>query len=196
MSVHVVDTSDRALPELLEELLEQGGVFIFPTDTVPGIGGDPWDRRPLARVRRLKGRSEEQPFTLHLATVAAVERVALLAPQTRATLARFLPGPYTFLLNAGQGAPPATVGEHKVGIRVPRHAFFAEVMRDLVRPLFGTSVNRAGEEPLLDWDEILERFPGVDLIVTGEGGSGTASAVVDLTVDPPCARRGSLPQDL
>ena len=196
MTPRVFDTSDPALREFLDELLETGGVVVFPTDTVPGLGGDPWDRRALARVRRLKGRAEDQPFTLHLPSVEAVERVASLDETSRGALGRFLPGPYTFLLREGDGAPPSAAREGKVGLRVPRHAFFSQVMRDLNRPLFGTSVNRSGEPPLLGLEEILERFPEVDLVVTGEAGSGITSAVIDLTRDPPRAVRGTLPEDL
>lgn len=196
MSTRVVDTSDRGLPEFLEELLECGGVFIFPTDTVPGIGGDPWDRRPLARVARLKGRTSSQPFTLHLPSIDAALSYTRPDERMRGILERFLPGPYTFLLPSREGAPPSAVADGKVGLRVPRHIFFSQVMRSLDRPVFGTSVNRAGLVPLVGLEEILEQFPQVDLVVTGPAGSGVSSPVIDLTAHPPQAVRGTLPPGL
>ncbi len=186
-------------PELLatlRDILETGGVVIFPTETVYGIGGDPWDEGALGRVRRMKGRPKDQPFTLHLPSVTAVERFGLLDSRTREIVEHFLPGPYTFLLPALPGAPESAVKDGKVGIRVPAHRFFTAVMSRLNRPLFGTSVNRSGEPPLVDLSDIIEHFSGVDLIVSGTIESGIPSAVIDLTVDPPLALRGELPEGL
>ncbi len=180
----------------LRDILETGGVVIFPTETVYGIGGNPWDEGALGRVRRMKGRPEDQPFTLHLPSVTAVERFGLLDPQTREIVEHFLPGPYTFLLPALPGAPESAVKDGKVGIRVPAHRFFSAVLARLDRVLFGTSVNRSGEPPLVGLSEIIERFSEVDLIVSGPIESGIPSAVIDLTVDPPLALRGELPEGL
>jgi len=198
----VIKESDERLQGMLQVLLETGGTFIFPTDTVYGIGGGPWDERALAQVRRMKGRPASQPFTLHLSSIEAIERFAHVDERMRRVLARFLPGPITFILPATKDAPPATVLKGKVGIRVPAHPFFGFIMRELDRPLFGTSVNRAGEAPLDSIEMMIEQFSGVDLLVEGETGTGVPrgtgvpSAIVDLTTDPPQALRGELPKDL
>ncbi len=189
------DDSPR-LPAALRELLETGGVVIFPTDTVYGIGGSPWDEGALGRVRAMKGRPADQPFTLHLPSVAAVDRFARPDPRAREIVEHFLPGPYTFLLPARPDAPTCAVKDGKVGIRVPAHRLFTRVMRTLDRVLFGTSVNRSGDPPLIDLAEIIEQFSGVDLIVSGRIEIGTPSAVIDLTQDPPVALRGTLPEGL
>jgi len=196
MNPIVLPDDSPDLPAALQELLETGGVMIFPTDTVYGIGGSPWDEGALGRVRRLKGRPADQPFTLHLPEVDAVERFAQLDPRTREIVEHFLPGPYTFLLSACPNAPTCAVKNGKVGVRVPAHRFFSRVMVELNRALFGTSVNRSGEPPLTDLAEIIEQFSGVDLIVSGKVEIGTPSAVIDLTVDPPVALRGALPEGL
>jgi len=198
----VVKESDERLQGMIQALLETGGTLIFPTDTVYGIGGGPWDERALAQVCRMKGRAASQPFTLHLASIEAIERFAHVDERMRRVLARFLPGPITFILPATKDAPPATVLKGKVGIRVPAHRFFGSIMRELDRPLFGTSVNRAGEAPLHSIEMMIEQFSGVDLLVEGETGTavpprtGIPSAIVDLTTDPPQALRGELPKDL
>ena len=198
----VVKESDERLQGMIQALLETGGTLIFPTDTVYGIGGGPWDERALAQVRRMKARPASQPFTLHLSSIEAIERFAHVDERMRRVLARFLPGPITFILPATKDAPPATVLKGKVGIRVPAHRFFGSIMRELDRPLFGTSVNRAGEAPLHSIEMMIEQFSGVDLLVEGETGTavpprtGIPSAIVDLTTDPPQALRGELPKDL
>jgi len=184
MNARVIPFDDPLVPALVEEVLETGKTLIFPTDTVYGIGGNPWDERTLERVRRLKGRSAGRPFTLHLPTTAAIGRYAKIDGHLHEAIARYLPGPYTLLLPASPEAPPSAVKEGRVGIRVPDHPFFSEVIAELDRPLFGTSVNRTGEEPINDVAEIIERFGKVDLIITGPVG-GSPSAIVDATVDPP-----------
>lgn len=187
---------DHGLPRVVEEILEVGGILIFPTDTVFGIGGNPWDERALASVQAMKSCSKDRPFTLHLPTLASIERFARLDDWMRTALERCLPGPYTFLLQASEEAPRSATKEGKVGVRVPDHPFFTKVMARIARPLFGTSVNRAGEPPLQNIDEMIERFGGVDMIVTGTIGGGTSSAIIDLTVSPPQALRGELPEGL
>ncbi len=188
--------NDPKLSAILVETLESGGIFIFPSDTVYGIGGNPWDERALARVCTMKGRRADQPFTLHLPTLVSVERFAHLDTGVRAILERFLPGPITFLLAAREGAPRSAIATGKIGVRVPDHPFFSAIMAGIGRPLFGTSVNRSGEPPITRVEEMIERFNRVDLIVEGSPGSGRPSAIIDLTVSPPRALRGNLPSGL
>ncbi|MBU1048850.1 threonylcarbamoyl-AMP synthase [Candidatus Bipolaricaulota bacterium] len=168
--------------------LEMGQTLIFPTDTVYGLGGNPWDERTLNHVRRLKDRTADQPFTLHLSSVESIYGYADCTPQIQAIIEQLLPGPYTLLLPAGAKAPSSAVSEGKIGIRVPDHPFFACCLR---RPVFATSVNRHGEPPLNDVSDIIESFSEVDLIITGEV-SGESSAIIDLTQTPYRVLRGSL----
>jgi len=192
----VVKETDERLQDMLTEILETGGTLIFPTDTIYGIGGSPWDERALALVRRLKGRKKSQPFTLHLPSVEAIERFAALNDEMMRVLDIFLPGPITFILPARDETPAASVLDGKVGVRVPANPFFQSVMHKLDRPLFGTSVNRSGEAPLASIEMMIEQFSGVDLLIEGETGTGVPSAIVDLTSDPPRALRGALPEGL
>jgi len=172
--------------------LETGQTIVFPTDTIYGIGGNPWDERSLERVRSLKGRPADQPFALLLPQQIEVERYAVVDRRRSALVARLLPGPFTLLLPAAHEAPASAVRDGKVGIRVPAHPFFRQT---LTRPLFGTSVNRHGEPPLIDIDAIIDRFVVIDLIVTGPT-HGTPSAILDLTGATPRLVRGELAPSL
>ncbi len=196
MSPLCLTQSDSRLPGALSELLEVGGVVIFPTDTVYGLGGNPWDERAVERIRRMKGRPADQPFTLHLTTRDGVGSFATLDEQARRAIDLLLPGPITLLLSARPQAPRAVTHKGKVGIRVPKHRFFSEVLHCLGASLFGTSVNRSGEPPLHSVETMIESFPEIDLIVEGEAGSGVPSAIIDLTTDPPRALRGRVPDTL
>jgi len=179
------------VPAAIAEALETGQTMVFPTDTVYGIGGNPWDERTLARVRDIKGRDATQPLALLLGSVAAAERFTRLDARLRALVARLLPGPYTLLVPAGTEAPPASVRDGVVGLRVPDHPLFTRTLAALGRPLFGTSVNRRGEPPLHDIEEIIDRFPGVDLILYGPTGR-SPSTILDLTARTTRVVRGEL----
>jgi len=194
MNPQVIPYDDPQVTALVEEALETGKTLIFPTDTVYGIGGNPWDERTLERVRGLKGRTADRPFTLHLPTTATIERYARLDGLLRDVILRYLPGPFTLLLPASTGAPPSAVKDGLVGIRVPDHPFFTDVIARLGRILFGTSVNVSGEPPINDVAEIIERFGRVDLIITGPVGEHP-STIIDATVDPPRVVRGGSAAD-
>jgi len=195
MIPRVRQVDDPELPGFVLEALETGLTLVFPTETVYGIGGNPWDETVLERVREAKGRSPESPFTLHLPSIASIDRYAHPSPAARRAIDRLLPGPYTLLLPASESAPRSAVLGETVGVRVPNHPFFLDTVAQLDRPLFGTSVNRSGEPPLCRIDEIIDRFGWVDLIVEGVTG-GEASTILDLTVDPPKLVLGALPQGL
>ena len=168
--------------------LETGQTLIFPTDTVYGIGGNPWDERTLRHVCRLKDRSMDQPFTLHLHHISAIDTYAECSPAVRTIIQQLLPGPFTFLLPALSSAPRSAVLEGKIGVRVPSHPFFGSVLR---QPVFATSVNQHIRPPLNDVAEIIEQFTEVDLIITGKV-AGESSAIVDLTGSPYKLLRGTL----
>jgi L-threonylcarbamoyladenylate synthase len=185
---------DPRAPAAVLEALETGLVIVFPTDTIYGIGGNPWDDAVVAKVRALKGRADDQPFTLHVASVSELDRYAMIPDRLRPTVDTLLPGPYTLLLAARPEAPSCSVLSGTVGVRVPRHAFFSTVL-PAGRALFGTSVNAHGEAPLQEIDEMIDRFPSVDLVIVGPVGGGP-SDILDLTAVPPRALRGCLPQAL
>jgi len=182
-------------PYQLLSALETGQTVIFPTDTVYGLGGNPWDERVLARVRSLKNRDSSLPFTLHVASRAALSRYANLSPVNERLVEKVLPGPYTALLHATADAPRSAVQHETVGIRWPDHPFFSRVVCALDRPLFGTSVNRHGEPPLSDPIDIIDAFSSVDLIITGAVG-GASSAIIDFTGTTPRCLRGTVPSEL
>lgn len=188
----VLSSDDRATPDAVALALETGQTMIFPTDTVYGIGGNPWDRRTLDHVRRLKSRPADQPFTLHVCDVDEIPRFARCPEQLLRRVRRLLPGPYTLLLPATDAAPASTVLNGTVGIRVPDHPFFERVIR---QPVFGTSVNRHGGPPLNEPADIIETFTEVDLIVTGSV-AGAASAILDLTATPIRVVRGAPPPEV
>jgi L-threonylcarbamoyladenylate synthase len=192
MTAWVLTLGDPALPRELEQALRQGAVIAFPTDTVYGLGGDPWSGA-VDRVRTIKQRPPDQPFSLHLPSVASIDGVAQVDAEGRRWLERWLPGPFTVLLEATAGAPPCSVSEGRIGLRVPDHPLFLEVLAAIGGAVFGTSVNRRGAPPINEAATILRAFPEIDLIIDGAVSIGSSSALIDLTSTPPAALRGELP---
>jgi L-threonylcarbamoyladenylate synthase len=185
--------------ERIREVVQSGGLLIFPTDTVYGLGCDAFHDSAIQRIYALKGRSPERPFSVHLGSIEEIKRYAVVTKRQQARIEKLLPGPYTIVLDATPEAPPACVSaEGKIGLRVPKSRSFQLVYEAGEKPLVGTSVNRHGEPPLTDINAIVEQFgESVELLVaTDEPMSHQSSTVVDLTVEPPKALRGELPNGL
>lgn len=145
------------------EIIREGGIVAFPTETVYGLGVHADDPEARRRLARLKGRSEDQPLTLHLPDV---ERVAELVPRipdpARRIMDRYWPGPLTLILETGP--------DESVGIRVPSHDICRDFLREARVPVAATSANRHGEDPAVDAARVLEIFDGeVDAILTAGG---------------------------
>lgn len=158
--------------------LRAGQLVVLPTETVYGLAVDPRNARGVERLRSLKGRDSDQPFTHHLANAASLEAlVAPLPARIRRFLERVWPGPVTAVL-------PAAEGMDSVGLRVPAHPLTCKVIEELGHSLFMTSVNRHGQPPLNDADAILSMFRDDDSVTiladAGPPQLGEASAVIRL----------------
>ncbi len=163
-----------------------GGTVIFPTDTVYGIGCDPYRLQAIDSVYDAKQRPAHKPLSLHLATVA--EFLEYVPGNTVATLAarRLMPGPVTIIVRR-----PAFISEDvssglpTVGFRVPDHALCSSIL-ERVGPLATTSANTSGERPYYG-DGDADTLPRADLLVeNGLTPHGAESTVIDLS--------GSLPR--
>lgn len=181
---------------LIADVVKEGGLLIFPTETVYGLGCAAQSQEATERLYRLKRRERGKPLALHLGRVEELFRYALVGQRERRWIERLLPGPYTLILKASPEAPPIAVSEGKVGIRVPQILTFRLIAAAAKKTLVGTSANRSGEQPAVTPQEAIEHFSReVELIITAdELPSGHSSTVIDLTADPPQALRGKLPE--
>ena len=194
--IEVEGSLSRVEEELIAEVVSRGGLIVFPTETVYGLGCAARDQEALSRLYRLKRRERGKPLALHLGGVEELYRYAIVSDRERRWIERLLPGPYTLVLKASPAAPPVAVRAGRVGVRVPASAAFQRIAAAAGGPLAGTSANRSGEPPATISQEAIDRFANkVELIVTvNEPSSGQSSAVIDLTEDPPRALRGRLPE--
>jgi L-threonylcarbamoyladenylate synthase len=188
-----VVTDSPAGRRRLAAVLRQGGVAVVPCDTIYGIVGVAPETE--GRIRSIKGREEGKPFLQLVADVSWVRRACGVAPPPG--LARHWPGPLTVVLPVAGRLPPASLA-----LRVPGSAWLRELIDGLGRPIYSTSVNRAGAEPMWRIADIVRELEGdVDLVVDGgDLPESVPSTIVDATSRPfRLVRRGALaigPEDL
>jgi len=169
------------------EIVRDGGLVVYPTDTVYGLGCDPLNVKAVQRVFRVKG-DREKPLPILTSSVADLEKIADLSDRARRIAAKFWPGPLTMIVPKKPALPSVvTCGLGSVGVRVPKHDVAVQLMRLSDGLLVGTSANRMGEKPPRTAFEAAEQL-GEEVDVILDGGPtplGVSSTVVDLAVEEP-----------
>jgi len=184
---------DSPSPEIIEkaaQVIRQGEVVLYPTDTLYGLGCDPFNEKALERLFAIKGRPVGKGVLLLVPDNSYSEMVSTNIPNVFYKLVRtFWPGPVTFLLEGKPSFSRWLVGEEgKVGLRHPDVTFLNLWMQAIPGPIVSTSANRSGEPPAQSLDDLKGLFGDqVDLFL--EGGkvkrNCKPSTVVDVTRDPP-----------
>ncbi|MDP1569045.1 MAG: L-threonylcarbamoyladenylate synthase [Vicinamibacterales bacterium] len=174
-------------------VLRAGGLVVFPTETVYGLGASALDAAAIAGIFRAKERPSTDPLIVHVASLAEVSDVAREIPAVAAVLAaRFWPGPLTLILPKREEVPASvTAGLDSVGVRVPAHPVALALLRAAGVPVAAPSANRFSRPSPTRAAHVLEDLEGrVDLVLdAGATDIGVESTVLDLTVDPPLVRR-------
>ncbi|HEY6806062.1 MAG TPA: L-threonylcarbamoyladenylate synthase [Pyrinomonadaceae bacterium] len=175
--------------KLAAEIISQGGLIAFRTDTFYGIGADPLNEEAVARIKSLKGREEGKPILLLVGDLLDVDPLLSERPALFEVVASaFWPGPLTIVVPSAAELPDEiTAGTRSVGLRLPDD----EGVRGLVSicggRLTATSANLSGSVAARSAADVENYFPaGIDLII--DGGEVTAtkpSTVLDITVEPP-----------
>lgn len=177
--------------ERVVEVLEKGGVIVYPTDTVYGLGCDIFNHKAVERVARIKGvKPEEANFSFIVHDFSQLSTFTRHVDNTTfKMLKKYLPGPFTFILNASSEVPKLFKNKKKtIGIRIPDNPIILEVVRQLGRPILTTSVHDDDEviEYTTDPELIHEKYEGlVELVIDGGYGDNVPSTIVDCTNDEP-----------
>jgi len=149
------------------EVLRDGGLLIYPTDTVYGLGCDVTNKGALERLRRIKGRNARKPMSFVCSDLTHISQYAYVSNFAYRTLKRSLPGAYTFILKAAKGTPRMLQSKQKtVGIRIPDHPVPLALVSSLGNPVISTSANRSEQDVLTDPLALEDEFGAdVDLIM-------------------------------
>lgn len=174
--------------------LKKGGLVIYPTDTVYGLGCDIKNNKALERIARIKGVKLDKAklsFICHdLSNLS--DYVKQIDSSTFKILKRALPGPYTFILPGSKSLPGVFKKKKEVGIRVPDNKITLEIVKELGNPLVSTSIR--DEDVILEYttdpELILEKWDKlVDLVIDGGYGGNEGSTIIDLTESEPTVIR-------
>lgn len=175
------------------EVLREGGIVIYPTDTIYALGCDALNVRAVERICRIKGINPQKVnLSIICRELSWVSEYAKLNNLYFKLLKRNLPGAFTFILPTSSSLPKIYKNRKTVGVRIPDHAITLALVEALGNPLLTTSVSVGDEEPEYGTDPelIAERYESVaDLIIDGGGGGTIPSTTVDCTGDEPVVLR-------
>ncbi|MFB0507909.1 MAG: L-threonylcarbamoyladenylate synthase, partial [Thermodesulfobacteriota bacterium] len=175
------------------EVLRQGGVIGYPTDTIYGIGCDLFNKEAIERIYKLKKHKRNKPLSFICSDLKDISRYARVSNYAYKTMRRLLPGAYTFILEATKLVSKMVMTKQKtVGIRVPDNPICLALVGELGHPIISTSVYRPDEELYSDPREIEERFgKSLDLVIDRGIIVAEHSSIIDLTDEvPKVIRRG------
>jgi tRNA threonylcarbamoyl adenosine modification protein (Sua5/YciO/YrdC/YwlC family) len=169
------------------DVLRSGGVIIYPTDTVYGIGCDIFNQKAIEKVCQIKGvKPQKQNFSFICYDLSDIsEYTRTVSTPVFKVMKKALPGPFTFLLNANNNVPKLLNSKKKtVGIRVPDHSIPRAIVKELGQPIVTTSIRDEDDviEYSTDPELIYEKYRDlVDVVIDGGYGNNVASTILDCT---------------
>ena len=192
--IHPENPQEKAIDQVVK-ILQNGGLIIYPSDTVYGLGCDITNIKAMEKLARLKGvKLEKSQFSIVCNDLSHLSQYTLpIDNSTFKILKRALPGPFTFVMNASRNLPIAYKGKKTVGIRVPNHMVPQMIVEKLGNPIASTSIYDEDEiveyttEPELiyeKWDKL------VDAVIDSGYGDNVASTIVDMTDGVEVLREG------
>jgi tRNA threonylcarbamoyl adenosine modification protein (Sua5/YciO/YrdC/YwlC family) len=167
------------------EVLRQGGIIIYPTDTVYGLGCDLSNKKGIEKIYELKKRNRKEPLSFVCSDLKHISQYAKVTDYAYRTMKRLLPGAYTFILEASRLVPKIILPKRSTtGIRVPDNQICLALIKELGQPIISTSVKNTQGETLGDPSVINEYFGRmVDLIIDGGIIMPQPSSVISLVDD-------------
>ncbi|MEE4359049.1 MAG: L-threonylcarbamoyladenylate synthase [Desulfococcaceae bacterium] len=177
----------------VSDILKDGGVIAYPTDTYYGIGCDIMNKKAIQRIYQLKQRDKKKPFSFICSDLKNISDYAKVSNYQYKNMRRLLPGPYTFILEGSKLVPKIMLTKRKTaGIRVPDHPICLELVAGLGHPVISTSATKPDGEIFYDPSFIDEYFGSrIDAVIDGGPVQGEPSSVVSLMDDiPEILRKG------
>ena len=181
-----IGKSDEEIINEAVEVLAGGGIVLYPTDTVYGLGANIFNNKAVRKVFEIKERSLLKPLSILVSDIDAIGLVAKVSNAQKDIMNSYLPGPYTFILPKQRIVPRAvTSGSAFVGVRVPDN----DIARSLAKifPITTTSANLSDKEVLAEPSQIIDQLGcEIDLVIdAGPIKSKRASVIIDLSGNDP-----------
>ena len=173
------------------KVLNSGGIIVYPTDTIYGIGGNAFDEEVIERVMKIKNRDREKPLLVFVKDIKSARRIACIDSKVEKILENIWPGPVTVVLRKKDIVPYSLTGNQEtIAVRIPDNEFVLKLLEHVDFPIIATSANISGEKNLFNTEEILQKFNDgkekPDLFINSGNIENTlASIIVDLTTTTP-----------
>ena len=177
------------------EIMAGGGVILYPTDTVYGLGANIFNNDAVERIYEIKKRDQSKPLSVLVQNTESLELIADLNRSSREIINKWLPGPFTFILNKKNVVSPYVSASSKVGVRIPDYKI-ARALASLF-PITTTSANLTNECTLSNPQDILKQIGNdIDLVIdVGDLGAAKPSTVIDLSSSKPTLVRNGFDSD-
>jgi tRNA threonylcarbamoyl adenosine modification protein (Sua5/YciO/YrdC/YwlC family) len=186
ISIHPENPQGRILKTAVE-VLKEGGLIVYPTDSVYGLGCDLFNKRAIEKIYQIKGNDKRKYLSFICPDLKGISEYAYVSNAAYKIMRHLLPGPYTFILKATRQVPKVLLEKRKtVGIRVPDNSVCRALLAAFGNPVISTTASLPGRDYIGDPDEIESTFAHkVDLFLDAGPGSLEPSTVIDLTQDEP-----------
>ena len=184
----------RRLLQHAARIVADGGLIVYPTDTIYGLGADLFNKDAMARIFKIKKTSRQKLLSFICPDLVAVAAWAYLPTSAYRILRRVTPGKYTFILRASKDVPKVLLQKRPfVGVRIPDSAVALGLVRELGRPLLSTSVPQGEDDFYTDPQAIAETFRhDIDLVLDAGPLANLPSTIIDLSGPVPTViRRGA-----
>lgn len=194
--IHPTHPQPRRVHQAVD-VLRRGGVIVYPTGTVYGLGCDIHQKKAVERIYQIRRLKKDHPLSFMCPDLSKISRYAHVDDFAYRIMKRLVPGPYTFVLRATRDVPKLLLRKQKtVGIRVPDDKVALALLHELGSPIVSTSATY-DDQVLNDPDELYARFRNVDAFVDAGWGGIEPSTVIDLSGDEAIVlREGAGPVDV
>ncbi len=179
------------------EILSNGGLIAFPTETVFGFGVIFDNKESYGRLIQVKRRPPEKPFTLMLSSIDDIEKYAYVDERAAKLINKYMPGQFTIILKAKENLPSYCISkEGNVGIRISGNKMVRDLIGKVGKPLLVPSANKSGEPPLTKSDDVIKIFEKeIDAVIEGESISNIPSTIVLLNENVNVIREGVITKE-
>jgi len=174
----------------ISDTLKSGGVIVYPTDTIYGIGADIFNKQAIEKIYRIK-KKKISGFSFICSDLTEIAKFAHVSTKAYKIMKRVLPGAFTFIFKATKLVPKIMLTKQKtVGIRVPNNKICLEMVKELGHPIITTSIFNSKDELFTNSEEVEEQFgKALDLIIDGGSIPAIHSTIVDFTDEVPVILR-------
>jgi L-threonylcarbamoyladenylate synthase len=197
----IIHLNNQTQSDVIKEAvtcLNQGGLVIYPTETLYGAGVDATNQQAVNKLLAYKSRREGKPLSIAVADQTMAEQYVKLTPQAENLYEKFLPGPYTIVSESKQTVADEVASEfNTLGIRIPDHQLILDLTKQLGKPLTSTSANVSGKKRPYQVKDIFEHTSKkqqelIDLVIdAGKLAKNPPSTVIDTTLSTPLTMRSS-----